>query len=117
LAIIPQHPNGQTYVRINASVGGIATITNPLGYHIGSRLTSTQIQYYKDTSKYTQNSTSFGLHNASLILIGQRAGASIISYNGNSTFSTIGDGLTDYEAKALYWIVQKFQTTLGRQVY
>jgi hypothetical protein len=33
------------------------------------------------------------------------------------SFSTIGDGLTDYEAKALYWIVQKFQTTLGRQVY
>ena len=31
--------------------------------------------------------------------------------------TTIGDGLTDYEAKALYWIVQKFQTTLGRQVY
>jgi hypothetical protein len=32
-------------------------------------------------------------------------------------FTTLGDGLTDYEAKALYWIVQKFQTTLGRQVY
>jgi hypothetical protein len=34
-----------------------------------------------------------------------------------SAFATIGDGLTDYEAKALYWIVQKYQTTLGRQVY
>jgi hypothetical protein len=34
-----------------------------------------------------------------------------------ATFATIGDGLTDYEAKALYWIVQKYQTTLGRQVY
>ena len=33
------------------------------------------------------------------------------------SFFHIGDGLTDYEAKALYWIVQKFQTTLGRQVY
>jgi hypothetical protein len=37
--------------------------------------------------------------------------------NGTYPFATIGDGLTDYEAKALYWIVQKFQTTLGRQVY
>jgi hypothetical protein len=34
-----------------------------------------------------------------------------------SSFATVGDGLTDYEAKALYWIVQKYQTTLGRQVY
>jgi hypothetical protein len=41
------------------------------------------------------------------------------TYNNDCSygFSTIGDGLTDYEAKALYWIVQKFQTTLGRQVY
>jgi hypothetical protein len=37
--------------------------------------------------------------------------------NGTYPFATIGDGLTDYEAKALYWIVQKYQTTLGRQVY
>jgi len=28
-----------------------------------------------------------------------------------------GVPLSDYEAKALYWIVQKYQTTLGRQVY
>jgi hypothetical protein len=34
-----------------------------------------------------------------------------------NAITTIGDGLTDYEAKALYWIVQKYQTTLGRQVY
>ena len=34
-----------------------------------------------------------------------------------NAFATIGDGLTDYESKALYWIVQKYQTTLGRQVY
>jgi hypothetical protein len=47
-------------------------------------------------------------------------GLTIISNSqtyGKYPFATIGDGLTDYEAKALYWIVQKFQTTLGRQVY
>jgi hypothetical protein len=32
-------------------------------------------------------------------------------------FDFISEGLTDYEAKALYWIIQKYQTTLGRQVY
>jgi hypothetical protein len=41
-----------------------------------------------------------------------------ISYSAReSAFITLGNGLTDYEAKALYWIVQKYQTTLGRQVY
>jgi hypothetical protein len=37
--------------------------------------------------------------------------------NRETGLVSIGNGLTDYEAKALYWIVQKFQTTLGRQVY
>jgi hypothetical protein len=32
------------------------------------------------------------------------------------TFTGIGDGLTDAEASSLYTIVQKYQTTLGRQV-
>ena len=31
-------------------------------------------------------------------------------------FASIGDGLTDEEADNLYTVVQKFQTTLGRQV-
>jgi hypothetical protein len=53
-------------------------------------------------------------------------------YNGTSYGSTSPQGsntwehafatfagvpLSDYESKALYWIVQKYQTTLGRQVY
>jgi hypothetical protein len=33
-----------------------------------------------------------------------------------AAFATIGDGLTDDEASSLYTIVQKYQTTLGRQV-
>jgi hypothetical protein len=31
-------------------------------------------------------------------------------------FATIGEGLTATEASSLYTIVQKYQTTLGRQV-
>jgi hypothetical protein len=44
-------------------------------------------------------------------------GNQTVGNNTNTNFVTIGDGLSDYEAKALYWIVQKYQTTLGRQVY
>jgi hypothetical protein len=36
--------------------------------------------------------------------------------DAESGFATIGDGLTDAEASSLYTIVQKYQTTLGRQV-
>jgi hypothetical protein len=44
-------------------------------------------------------------------------GAPTAYSSAQSRFITIGDGLSNYEAKALYWIVQKYQTTLGRQVY
>ena len=36
--------------------------------------------------------------------------------NKTSSFSSIGDGLTDTEAANFYTAVQAFQTTLGRQV-
>jgi hypothetical protein len=36
--------------------------------------------------------------------------------NKECAFASIGDGLTDAEASSLYTIVQKYQTTLGRQV-
>jgi len=41
--------------------------------------------------------------------------ASLFS-NKQYAFSTIGDGLTDEDSANLYYSVQKFQTTLGRQV-
>jgi hypothetical protein len=44
-------------------------------------------------------------------------GAPTAYSSAQSRFITIGDGLSNYEAKALYWIVQKYQTTLARQVY
>jgi hypothetical protein len=36
--------------------------------------------------------------------------------NRECAFAFMGDGLTDAEASSLYTIVQKYQTTLGRQV-
>ena len=36
--------------------------------------------------------------------------------NRESAFASIGDGLSDAEATAFYTAVQKYQTSLGRQV-
>ena len=65
----------------------------------------------------TNTSTGTGYSGGQNIFLGNyRTDSSFASIAG-CAFATIGDGLTDYEAKALYWIVQKYQTTLGRQVY
>lgn len=80
------------------------------GFIIGSRLSNTTKTIYKNTSKYVRNEPVTGNNTSPLYL----------NENNNRTnfrFVFISNGLTDYEAKALYWIVQKYQTTLGRQVY
>jgi hypothetical protein len=73
---------------------------------------------YKNNSLINRDSrTSSILDNLSVYIGGWNEGIPTYPTNREYAFTTIGDGLTDYEAKALYWIVQKYQTTLGRQVY
>ena len=71
---------------------------------------------YRNGSVLATNTTNDtnSLPNANLNLLGSpTAGA----YSLNETaFTSIGDGLTDSEASSLNTAVQKFQTTLGRQV-
>jgi hypothetical protein len=108
------------------------TITTKAGNFILNRTTSTRKQLYKNspTPEVKVDATPTDVQNYAIgnIFIGavNRISSNIDPFatstpaNFSKTeirLTTIGDGLTDYEAKALYWIVQKFQTTLGRQVY
>jgi hypothetical protein len=80
------------------------------GFIMGSRLSNTSKTIYKNTNKYVRNEPVTGVNTTGLVM----------NENNNKTnfrFLFTSEGLTDYEAKALYWIVQKYQTTLGRQVY
>jgi hypothetical protein len=105
--------------RYYANSGGDITVVvgSFKAFHLLNRPSSTFFNAFRNTTKVGTSVSSPPGSTSSEILI-----------SNNSTFSygpsplgcglvTIGDGLTDYEAKALYWIVQKFQTTLGRQVY
>jgi hypothetical protein len=107
-------------------------VTPKAGNFILNRTTSTRKQLYKNspTPEVKVDATPTDVQNYAIgnVFIGARNSISSNSdpfatstpVNFSKTeirLTTIGDGLTDYEAKALYWIVQKFQTTLGRQVY
>jgi hypothetical protein len=82
---------------------------------------STRTSNVGNTHKYIRNSsilgtatTSAGVLVSSNIQIGALSG----NYFSNKevAFSSIGDGLTDSESTNFYTSVQKFNTTLGRQV-
>jgi hypothetical protein len=93
-------------------------VANSLGLSISSRTTSTNVALYKSGVKLKSDIKSSATLPVLNIALGARNASGVISNfdNKQCAFATIGDGLTDAEALALYNAVQLFQTTLGRQV-
>ena len=99
----------------------ITNLSDARGFFVSSRTTSTSHKYWRNNSQIssTNTGTSSGFSSLTnktyLALLAIPGGG---SYYGDKecAFATIGDGLTDADATNLYTIVQKYQTTLGRQV-
>jgi hypothetical protein len=74
--------------------------------------------YKNNTLVSSKNTISGLLPNGNLYIGGvNNNGSSVINYSSNRLgLVTVGDGLTDTEAANFYTAVQRFQTTLGRQV-
>jgi len=102
------------------STGGANAVssTNSLGLRIVNRINNTTVNYYtNNTSKQNLSLTSTTGVNYTLYLgANNNAGTPENYSNREIAFASIGDGLTDTEAANLYTAVQRFQTTLGRQV-
>jgi hypothetical protein len=95
---------------------------NSYGFFCGSRTSSTSLKGYKNgslvgtlTTSSSQNVT--GIYRSLTIGAVNAFNPGISAFsNRECAFASIGDGLTDAEAAALYTIVQQFQTALNRQV-
>jgi hypothetical protein len=117
LSVYPRYTGNDVYIRINASSSPITTSANSQGMHIGSRIVSTQIKYYKNSSSFSLSNNSLSLTTGTMPLGALRYLGTITTYyTGEFAFCSIGDGLTDTQAGNFYTSVQAFQTTLGRQV-
>jgi hypothetical protein len=89
-----------------------------VGYYMMNRTASNLTKVFKNNNLAVTNTTlSTGLNNSSIYILGLNVNNALNYVRGGSySFSTIGDGLTDEDSANLYYSVQKFQTTLGRQV-
>jgi hypothetical protein len=94
------------------------SITTP-GAYILNRNGSVIKKLYRNNVIFELKTSAASNYTIPTLYLGGRNQNGVVSDRSSTEtrIFTIGDGLTDYEAKALYWIVQKFQTTLGRQVY
>ncbi len=107
------------YGRINAGANTTYANSDSLGYYIASRSSSTTQILYKNGIKKstgTVNSTTLSINSFWLGATNNFSGGINYFSPREQAFATIGDGLTDTDATNLYNIVQRFQTTLGRQV-
>jgi hypothetical protein len=97
------------------------TVANSIGYYVLNRSSSTLLKFLKNNiqigSNVTGSSSGITQLTNALLIGAQRDTTGISGYsNREFAFATLGDGLTDTDATNLYNIVQRFQTSLGRQV-
>jgi hypothetical protein len=109
----------QYSVANNAEMAISTTQTDSRGFFLGSRTSSTASSHklFRNGNIIGTASQTAGILLSNNILIGAIPNPSPFYYtNKEVAFSTIGDGLTDTDATNLYNIVQRYQTSLGRQV-
>jgi hypothetical protein len=110
------------YVDLGAQLQTRQTYSNTdsSGYYIASRTANNVLKAFKNnTLKATNTNTNTASMLSKNIFISANndTGSAITQFSNRQTaFSSIGDGLTDTEATALYNAVQTFQTSLSRQV-
>ena len=100
-----------------ASNAGSYLNETPIGFLLSNKQNSTTQQNYKNNIKqsFTVTTTTFDTTSQN-IFISNYDTSGTFSSNSECAFASIGSGLTDTEAANFYTAVQRFQTTLGRQV-
>jgi hypothetical protein len=106
---------------ISGAVTNIVTYTaNPTtGFLLATRTSTTLLKAFRNNVSLGTNTTTASTITNARFYLGARNNDNTSQgfYNAyQHAFSFIGDGLTDEDSANLYYSVQKFQTTLGRQV-
>ena len=116
-----QTSNNSFFNASTATVSLIAltTVANGSGLFMGSIINSSSRKYYRNGLTIATNTTT-GVQSLppQKIFIGAISNNNVAGFfsNRECAFASIGSGLTDAEAAALYTAVQAFNTTLSRQV-
>lgn len=118
--ILEIRTSGITYYIINQnSPYATAADTDSRAYYIANRTSASVVNGWRNGVKVVTGTTASNARSAFKIYIGVYSVNNVTNTlwtTKECAFATIGQGLSDTEAAALYSAVQTFQTTLGRQV-
>ena len=109
---------GTTYLSLAANGYTTYVDANSLGFYIGNRTASNVTKLFKNNTAVATSAVGSSSNPINSIGIGALNSGFTKQYYSTKecAFASIGDGLTDAEALALYNAVQTFNTTLNRQV-
>ena len=120
--VIRRATSNNSFFAANTSTSAfvaLTTVTNGSGFFSGSIINSSSRKLYRNGSSIATNTTT-GVQSlpSQKIFIGAISNNNVASLfsNRQCAFASIGSGLNDTEAAALYTAVQAFNTTLSRQV-
>jgi hypothetical protein len=119
LFIAPKYSGSNSAFRaVNSAQAGPGTSPNMQGFFIASRVNSTAMKLYRNSSVLFNDSTSSGLLNSTniFLLCYNNSGTPVYYSDRECAFASIGDGLDDTEATNLTNRVQTFNTALNRNV-
>jgi hypothetical protein len=107
-----------TYYSIGFNPTEVSTLlTSSARNFIFNKTSSTSTSMFENNVKYTFSVTNRTLPNGDFYLGARNLSGVANSFSNRETaFTSIGDGLTDTEVATFYVAIQKYQTTLGRQV-
>ena len=121
MILYSRYPSSETYATISNSgypIGVPFSTTDSTGFWQTIRENNTNTKIFQNTIKKADGAVAFSTLPNVPFYIGAVNNTSVASLfsNRQTSFSTIGNGLTDTEAANLYTRVQAFQTSLSRQV-
>jgi hypothetical protein len=96
----------------NSSIS--TSFSNTQAFYLTSRISSTSNKLFRNSTLLNTNTNA---RTSTLANVNFRLASDYVAFtNRECAFASIGDGLTDTQAAALYTNVQTFQTTLSRNV-
>ena len=110
--------DGNFYPRVNDNNSGISNPSSSTGLFVSNRTNSTQVRAFQNGVLKLINSNSIQKLDLNIYIGAIRHGSLGTAFHTNreTAFASIGDGLSDSEATALYNAVQTYQTTLARNI-
>ena len=92
--------------------------TNSLGFYQGIRQSSSVVKMIKNTAIASKTSNSSGRNTIPFYLGGVNFNSTAVGFSARQiAFSSIGDGLTDFQADIFSTLVNNLQKALNRAVY